>query len=185
MPSTPRTPAVLCDAELMRAEDQGAFAEVVRRHGPLVRRVARSLAGDEAEDVAQQAFLSAWLARGRFDATRGSLQAWLCTIARNRALDLHRSQARHGSTGTLAAAEHLACARETPDVVASRRDEASELRGALLRIAPEQRTALALAYYGDLSQTEIQARTDAPLGTVKGRLRLGLNALRNELAAAA
>lgn len=175
---------VTTDAVLMRSEDPAAFAEVVRRYEPVVRRVAGSVAGQSADDVAQQVFLSAWMARGQFDAARGSLATWLCGIARNRAIDLVRSEQRHSRQRPLDHAETLACLAEGPVEAVARRAQAAEVRGALARIPAAQRATLTLAYFGDMTHEEIHRRTGQPLGTVKGRLRLGLGALRRELAPA-
>jgi len=169
----------------MRCGGEDAFAEVVRRYGRVVERVARSVAGEAAEDVVQQTFLSAWLARARFDPHRGDLGTWLCGIARNRGIDALRSNRRHAVLRPLEGAEQVACPEEGPAEITSRRAHAAEIRGALLRIPPAQRTALTLAYFGEMTQTEIQEHTGKPLGTVKSRLRLGLNALHSELAEAA
>ncbi len=178
-------PAVATDAALMRCGGEAAFAEVVRRHGPAVERVARAVAGDGAEDVAQQAFLAAWLARAQFDPQRGELGTWLCGIARNRGIDALRSSRRHAVLRPLDSADQIACPAEGPADAASRRAQAAEIRQALRRIPSAQRTALTLAYYGGMTQSEIQGKTGNPLGTVKSRLRLGLNALRTELTEAA
>lgn len=177
--------AVAPDAVLMRCGDEAAFAEVVRRYGPLVERIARSVVGDGAEDVAQQTFISAWLARARFDPQRGELGTWLCGIARNRGIDALRCNRRRDVLRPLDGADQVACPEEGPAEIASRRAQAAEIRGALRRIPSAQCTALTLAYYGEMTQAEIQERTGTPLGTVKSRLRLGLTALRSELAEAA
>jgi RNA polymerase sigma-70 factor (ECF subfamily) len=175
----------LSDGALMRSDDPAAFGEVVRRHGRTVARVARTVAGESADDVVQQAFLSAWLARDRYDPARGALSTWLCGIARNRAIDVVRSERRYGRQRPLELADHVACPGDGPAELASRGARAAEVRAALRRISPAQRAALTLAYYGELTQVEIQERTGHPLGTVKGRLRLGLKAMRSELAEAA
>jgi RNA polymerase sigma-70 factor (ECF subfamily) len=138
MPARPtlRDPRLTSDAALMRSDSEEAFAEVVRRHVQVVTRIARSVAGDAADDVVQQTFLSAWLARARFDADRAALPTWLCAIARNRALDLLRAETRHPPARPLDAATHVACHREGPADAASRRETAEELRRALCGSRP-------------------------------------------------
>lgn len=175
-------PALVSDAALMASDDGAAFGEVVRRHGAAVRRVARSVAPHVADEVVQKTFVSAWLGRARYDQRVGALATWLCGIARNRAIDVLRSERRHLAVQPLDRALELACPCDGPEATALRRDEARTIRRALLRITPAQRTALTLAYYGELTQSEVREHTGVPLGTVKGRLRLGAAALRRELA---
>lgn len=176
------------DADLMarcRDGDHAAFAVLVDRHRALVTSVARGVAGASAEDVAQQTFLSAWLSCERYDPTRGSVPSWLCGIARNRAIDALRAERRRpvdtwlDDDGTA----DLVCPVECPSETAHRRVSAAAVRRALGTLGTEQRTVLTLAYFGGLSQSEIQDRVQVPLGTVKGRARLGLQALRVQLAA--
>ncbi len=174
-------PGAASDAELMRSDLDEAFAEVVRRHGGKVLRAARRVAGDAADDVAQAAFLSAWQARRGFDPARGTLSTWLCRIAHNRGLDLLRVEQRHGHLGWVDAAESVPCPSELPSDAATRLEDAANVRRAMQSLSDEQRTALTLAYFGGMTQVEIQERTAVPLGTVKGRLRLGLHRLRAEL----
>lgn len=172
--------------EFAQLGDRVAFDVLVRRHTILVEHTARGIVKTAAEDVAQQTFLSAWLGRHRFDAARGSVRSWLCGIAHHRAIDHHRHETRRATTTSLdGALDVLVCPGDGPAQVAERRAGAAELRAAVARLGVEQRTVIALAYYGGLSQTEIQAATDVPLGTVKSRARLGLAALRIQLPAAA
>ncbi|UTI65242.1 sigma-70 family RNA polymerase sigma factor [Paraconexibacter antarcticus] len=184
-----RLPTAASDDALIersRTGDAAAFARLVERHRVRVLAVARSIAPHAAEDVTQQTFLSAWLALGRYDATRGSVATWLCGIARNRSIDALRAEGRRPLLARIEdAAAHLVCQEETPFDVVERRTAAAGVRRALLTLGPEQRTALTLAYYGGLSQQEIQVRTEVPLGTVKGRTRLGLRAMRVQLGVAA
>lgn len=184
-----RLPTAASDDALIErscAGDTAAFARLVERHRVRVLGVARSIAPHAAEDVAQQTFLSAWLGLGRYDAARGSAATWLCGIARNRSIDALRAERRRPLLARIEdAAAHLVCPDETPFDAAHRRTAAAGVRRALLTLGPEQRTALTLAYYGGLSQQEIQVRTEVPLGTVKGRTRLGLRAMRAQLGAVA
>jgi RNA polymerase sigma-70 factor (ECF subfamily) len=189
---THRTPAPLhrmTDAALMRRAqdaDAVAFGVIVDRYSALVQHHARSFTRAGAEDIAQQAFLSAWMARHRYDPARGSVHGWLCGIARNRAIDHHRRDRRRVVQAPIQDTVHeLVCPAERPAEIADRRAQASEVRRAVARLGPEQRTVIALAYFAGLSQSEIQQRTNAPLGTVKSRARLALATLRAELPAAA
>ncbi len=171
---------------LAQAGDEAAFGVLVARHTRVVEHTVRRMAGSATQDVAQQAFLSAWLGLRRFDPERGSVRSWLCRIAHNRAIDLHRRERRHGAQSSLEdAVDGLACPCEGPADVAERGDRAAEVRRAVGRLGVEQRTVIALGYFAGLTQTEIQQRTQTPLGTVKSRTRLALATLRDELPAAA
>ena len=177
------------DAALMRRAQEGddaAFEALVARYAPAVERLARRIVGDAAADVAQQAFLSAWLGRASYDPCKGTVGSWLCRIAQHRAIDLLRAERRH----TLVGPGHeelveLVCPEPGPAEQAVARTVAAEVRAAVARLGDEQRTVIELAYFHGLSHAEIQARTAAPLGTVKSRTRLGLQALRADVAAAA
>ncbi len=173
---------------MLRAQggDDAAFGLLVQRYGALVQHTARQVVRHAAEDVAQQTFLSAWLSRARYDPARGSVRSWLCGIAYNRAVDAHRREARQVAQAPIdEVGDELVCPLDSPPVVAGDRARASEVRRAVARLGPEQRTVIGLAYFGGLSQREIQLRTGAPLGTVKSRSRLALSRLREDLPAAA
>lgn len=130
---------------------------------------------DAAADCAQETFVSAWRSRQRFDPARGSLAGWLTGIARYRVLDAYRSRARaatpHGDTDERAAGP-------APD------DQLADrllVEHALSTLEPRPRQVVELAYYSDLTQSEIAERTGLPLGTVKSDLRRGLQRLRTHL----
>jgi RNA polymerase sigma-70 factor (ECF subfamily) len=177
----------LADEELMRlvAEaDAGAFEIVLERHGDAAFSLAYRILGRRnlAEDVVQEAFLSIWRASGRYDATRASLRTWALGVVRNRAIDMLRRNAPHDTrrAGDEALAEMLPAPGRT-DVEAERRAEARELRTLLDRLPGEQTRVIELAYYGGFSHAEIAEMLDLPVGTVKGRMRLGLQKLRGEM----
>lgn len=136
----------------------------------LVLRILRDRA--EAEDVVQEVFVQVWRQAERFDPARGSLNAWLCTIARTRALDRLRRRAarREEPEGS-----------QPPAVEAPRPEDALAVRAALESLPAPQREALALAYFEGLTHTEIAARLGEPLGTVKTRIRAALLRLRGAL----
>jgi RNA polymerase sigma-70 factor, ECF subfamily len=134
-----------------------------------------------AEDVLQDAFLGAWRHAGRYVEGRGSVKTWLLAIVHHRAVDAVR---RRRPTTALPETEDVAPPALTlPDVwgEVSADLDADTVRGALQALPEQQREALELAYFGGLTQQEIAARTGAPLGTVKGRMRLGLLAMRKHL----
>ena len=174
-------PAFDDDLDLMRSFDRSAWDEVIRRHGPAVARVARMHAPQAVDDVVQQTFVAAWLSRLKFKEDRGSLSNWLCAIAQHKALNIHRFDQRHHGLRPLDSAEEMAAAGESPHETTSRREDAADLWAALGRLSAGQRDALILKYFGEMSHAEIQHYMNAPLGTVKGRIRLGLDALRADL----
>lgn len=178
--------ADLDDTELMarvQADDADAFRFLFDRFATMAYRVAYSIVrdGGRGEDVVQEAFLSAWRTRGAYCAERGSVGAWLMGIVRHRALDSVRRNARHDDRR--ADEERITEGGEAPggieDAVAER-EQAIHLRGVLARLPVAQREVIALAYFGELSSSEIASELALPLGTVKGRMRLGLEKLRED-----
>lgn len=142
-------------------------------------RVTRSV--PIAEDAVQEAFLGLWRQGAAFDPRRGSGRSWLLAIVRHRAIDLLRR--RRSSDPLPDASLPLPEVLVSPDIwpeVAGRLDAAA-IRTALSTLSEVQREAIELAYWGGLSQSEIATKTSVPLGTVKGRLRLGLLALGRAL----
>jgi RNA polymerase sigma-70 factor (ECF subfamily) len=177
----------LADEELMPLvadADAGAFRVVLDRHGDAAFSLAYRMCGARAlaEDVTQDAFLTAWRKAPRYDASRGSLRTWILTIVHSRAIDTLRGNARRASK--LASSEdgdeYLAVAApDRTDAEALGNVQADTVREALDRLPETQRQAIELAYYGGFTQSEIAAMLDEPLGTIKGRMRIGLNKLRD------
>jgi len=135
-----------------------------------------------AEDIVQDSFLGLWRNAGRYAEEKGSVKGWLLAIVRHRAIDAMRRR-RNGVALADETQELLPAALTLPDVwpeVAGRLD-AEGIRHALGHLPGAQREVIEMAYFEGLTQTEIAARTQAPLGTVKSRMRLGLVALRREL----
>lgn len=153
----------------------------------LALRITRERA--DAEEVVVDAFAQAWRDAKRFEPGRGSVGAWLATIARSRALDLVRATGRRNRLADTAAASSvdasIAMGSPSPSPSAHVEDDerARKVRAALDQLPAPQRAALELAYFGGLSQSEIAERLSEPLGTVKTRVRLGLHKLREQLAA--
>jgi RNA polymerase sigma-70 factor (ECF subfamily) len=179
----------LADEELMPLvgrKDPEAFEVLYDRHGGAAYSLAYRIVGDRAaaEEVTQEAFISVWRSGARFDAARGSVRSWLLSVVRNRAIDFLRSKA--GKAPKLdfddeAVLEQRPAAEMTEEE-ALRRETASELRGALGKLPSEQSKVIELAYFGGFSHSEIAAILGLPIGTVKGRMRLGLEKIRGELA---
>ena len=140
--------------------------------------LAYRLLGDmgEAEEVVQEAFLAAWRAGHTYDPARGSTQTWILSMVRNRAIDVLRARRRR-PVQPLAEGVDPPDTSDVPAQAASNVD-AEAARQALAKLPPEQKQAIELAYYGGLSHTEIATQLAAPVGTVKGRIRLGLDRLR-------
>jgi RNA polymerase sigma-70 factor (ECF subfamily) len=174
----------MSDSTLMRLVARGdvdAFDELYRRHGRGALLHARRLGAPRelAEDVVQEAFVSLWRRAGQYHAERGAVGTWLGTIVRNRLTDAWR---RAGARPAEVAAE-LA-----PESVATTAGELAygdrlALRAVVSSLPAEQRQAIVLSYFGGLTHEQIADTSGAPLGTVKGRLRLGLEKLRFQMAA--
>jgi RNA polymerase sigma-70 factor (ECF subfamily) len=163
--------------------DLGALDVLYEQYGAMAFSIAYRITGDRsaAEDVVQEAFLGAWRNAGRYVDARGSVRTWLLSIVHHRAIDAIR---RRRPTVELPETETALPATLTlPDVWADveLRLDRESVRGAMGSISEVQREAIELAYFGGLTQTEIAERTGVPLGTVKGRLRLGLQGLRAAL----
>ncbi|HSK35647.1 MAG TPA: sigma-70 family RNA polymerase sigma factor [Actinomycetota bacterium] len=157
----------------LAAGEEGAINEVYAVLGPMVLGyLRRFVARDEAEDVLQRVFYEVWRNRDRYDPTR-SLEAWVLGIARKRAIDLLRR--RHANVVPIEELRDIA--GDDGRELAERYARASEVRSALETLPREQREVLTLAYFGDLTQTEIAHRLGVPLGTVKARTFRGLRRL--------
>jgi RNA polymerase sigma-70 factor (ECF subfamily) len=179
----------LADEELMPLigdKDPDAFEVFYDRHGGVAYSLAYRIVGERgaAEDVTQEAFISIWRSGARYDAARGSVRTWMLGIVRNRAIDALRSKAGRAPKLDFdddSILEHRPAA-ELTDSEALRRETASEVRGALGALPGEQSKVITLAYFGGFSHSEIAGMLGVPLGTVKGRMRLGLEKIRGELA---
>ena len=167
-------------------KDPEAFEVFYDRHGGAAFSLAYRILGERgaAEDCIQEAFISIWRSGGRFDPTRGSVRSWTLSIVRNRAIDVLRSKAGKAPKMTFDDDEIIESrpSEELTDEEAMRHETASEVRGALSQLPDEQSKVSELAYFGGFSQSEISRMLNLPLGTVKGRMRLGLEKIRGELA---
>jgi RNA polymerase sigma-70 factor, ECF subfamily len=179
----------LADEDLMPLvgrKDPAAFEVFYDRHGGAAYSLAHRIVGNPAlaEDVAQEAFLSIWRSEAGFDRTRGSVRAWALGIVRNRAIDALRREASRGPRldyDDEAVLERRAAPERTEEE-ALRRETARSLRGALEELPNDQSKVIELAYYGGFTHSEIAEMLGMPLGTVKGRMRLGLEKIRTRLA---
>ncbi len=185
-----RTPSrALSDQELMglvvSASCPLAFAILYERHRRAALALARQICVRHvvAEEVVQEAFLALWRARRQYDSHRGELRSWLLWTVRNRAVDvLRRSVAAELALLGEAALDDPPAPDWTEQEV-GRRERTREMLTVLGGLPHEQGVVIALAYYGGYTQAEIASMLDTPLGTVKGRMRLGLSKMADGLEA--
>ncbi|MGK5449514.1 sigma-70 family RNA polymerase sigma factor [Streptomyces radiopugnans] len=176
--------AAAAEEEVARALARGeewTLAELFERWGTLVHALSARVLGDtqDAEDVTQQVFLAAWRGRGTYRPERGSLPGWLVGITRRVTADALSARARRREPGAAGSTFPPAAAGPHPDEVLDRLLVARALAG----LPAVQRRVLFLAFYEDLTHTEIARRTGLPLGTVKAHARRGLLRLRRRLEA--
>jgi RNA polymerase sigma-70 factor (ECF subfamily) len=168
-------------AQGLMAGDEACLAEAYQRWSALVQTLAWRALGDatEAEDVTQQVFLGVWRGRGGYRPDRGALPGWIVGIARRETADALSARTRRGNL-VASAGSALVPAEPSgalPEAVLDR----VVVRHELTRLPAPQKRVLCLAFYEDLTQTQIAARTGWPLGTVKSHARRGLHRLRRRL----
>jgi len=182
----------LDDEELMERlgyRDLGAFRALYDRYGNLVYSAALRVVRDAqiAEDMVQEIFLRIWRRPDSYVAQRGRFVTWLTSVTRNRAVDEIRSRGRRYRHETASPEEQErelpAPDRNDPALRAEVSDQRRLILAALAQIPAEQRQIIELAYFGGLTQQEIAERLSQPLGTVKTRIRLGMQKLRAALTA--
>ena len=166
---------------LLQDGELSAFEAIFDRHSSVAYSLAYRVSGRSgvAEEIVQEAFLSLWRGRAGYDPARGSVRSWLLLFVHNRAVDARR-RTRAGA-GDLARDSALADRRPAPEMTESlvvERDEARRVRQALDDLPNEQRQAIELAYFAGLTHVEIAQRIGLPAGTVKSRMRLGMQKLR-------
>jgi RNA polymerase sigma-70 factor (ECF subfamily) len=180
------------DHELIARAAQGderGIAVLYDRYGGAVYAVAYRIVGQraDAEEIVIEAFAQAWREASRFEAGRGSVAGWITMIARSRALDLVRARARRSRITAAAAATDpegapgLGTWRIDPAAGSDTEERRRQVQSALEGLSPPQREAIELAFFEGLSQSEIAERLSQPLGTVKTRIRLGMQKLRDAL----
>jgi len=165
----------------LQARDETALGALYDVHGALLYGVAVRIVRDaaEAEDVVQETWMQVWRNAASYDPRRGTVAAWLLTLARSRALDRWRAAAARQRA--VQAAENEAPPPPVvadPETTSAQAQLASRLTQAMATLSPDHRRVLELAYFGGLSQSEIATRLGAPLGTVKSWTRQGLSKLR-------
>ena len=167
----------------LAAGDRDAVAELYDRHAArimgLAIRIVRN--SSDAEDVVQEVFSQAWRTAPNYQPARGTVAGWLLMMARTRAIDRLRSRQARRDAADGADLDGLPAdvAPVSEQLIASQ--QAARVREAMMTLPVEQRTALELAYFEGLTQTEIAERTQTPLGTVKTRIRTALTSLRRSV----
>lgn len=176
-----------CIARIARERDEAAFSRLYDLQSPLLFGLACRILGreEEAEEVLQDVMLKVWREADRHDAARGSVRAWLVMMTRSRCLDrLRRRSVRQRRESPLSeGVEYFPDDRLMTVEEMGRAETRVEVRQALNSLPEPQRRALEEAFFGGLSQTEIAAKTGDPLGTVKTRMRLGMQKLTEMLKA--
>jgi RNA polymerase sigma-70 factor (ECF subfamily) len=169
---------------LVHEGDAQAFEVIFDRHADAAFSLAYRMCGRRAmaEDVVQDAFLSLWRSGARYDQRRGSVRSWVLGVVHNRAIDAFRRAVVRTSRDVAddGITERMVAAERT-DEAAERHDEAQQVRGALNELPAEQRQVIELAYFGGFTHSQIAEMLKLPAGTVKGRMRLGLNKMKGAL----
>lgn len=174
---------ILADEDLIslvEASDSEAFAALYDRHNRAAFSLAYRMMGERqaAEDLAQDAFLKVWRGAGSYRAERGSVRTWILSIVHNRGIDQLRS---HGSRRRTQDKIEASAPRSQPSEAfaeAWRNSQRDQVREALNTLPTEQLKILELAYFSGYTHVEISNLLSLPLGTVKGRMRLGLKKIR-------
>lgn len=170
----------------LQARDQQALEIFYDRLAPLVNALLLRLLGNtqEAEEILGETFWQLWHTANNYDPSRGTMEGWVITIARSRALDRLRVRKRQGAAASSVRQPESAMSSGTasvPETTVLHAERARAVATALKSLSEEQRVPIELAYYEGLSQSEIAARLRAPIGTIKTRIRLGLGRLRKML----
>ncbi|MEO8457663.1 MAG: sigma-70 family RNA polymerase sigma factor [Chloroflexota bacterium] len=180
----------LDDEELMQRlvyRDLTAYRTLYGRYSNLVYSAALRIVRDAhiAEDMVQEVFLRIWRKPDSYTPARGKFSTWLTSVTRNRAVDEVRSRNRRYRHETASPEEQEreipGSELDDPALTAELADQRRLILGAMSQLPPEQRQTIELAYFGGLTQQEIAERLNQPLGTVKTRIRLGMQKLRTAL----
>lgn len=159
--------------------DRNAFAQLFDHFAPRLKGfiMRTGTSSGQAEEIVQDVMLTVWRKAEQFDPERAQVSAWVYQIARNRQIDVIRKENRP-------VPEELSQdTDQEPDAsqVLAIEQEAGQLKDAIARLKPNQREIIEKAYLGELTHQQISAQTGLPLGTIKSRIRLGLERLRHEL----
>jgi RNA polymerase sigma-70 factor (ECF subfamily) len=164
--------------------DADALGLLYDRYRRLAMAVAYRILEDAtaAEDCLQDAFLQVWRNHASFHPERGNVKSWLLTIVRKAAINRHRGkEGRSRQDRPIEEVEYLLGESDDPHTQAVEHLQAAQIKAAIEQLPDEQREAITLAFFNGLTHQEIAERIGAPLGTVKGRMRLGLKKMRSQL----
>lgn len=178
----PTTPALATDAQLvalLAVGRQDALSALYDRYAPLLLAVGMRVLTDrrEVEDVVHDVFVEAWRSAGQYDASRGTVRAWLVTRMRSRAMDRRKSAGFSRSVSLDASGYEWAASDDDP----GRHPDRERVRRVMTGLPAEHRQVLELAYFDGLSCSEIAERVGLPIGTVKSRAAAALSRMRDGL----
>lgn len=184
-------------ADLMTTEDQTLLHKIARqdaaalavlydRYGRLLFSVAFHMVGDKAlaEEIMLDVFRRVWEKAASYRADRASVRTWLTSMTRNRAIDMLRRESVRPERDSVSWDELLVephAANRSPETAVSQRIEMEKVHAALAKLPPEQQNVLAMAYFRGYSHSQIANQLELPIGTVKTRIRLGMQKLRQML----
>lgn len=179
VPETNYTEQTVLMLAVRDQRDRDAFARLFDYFAPRLKAIAMrsGLGSGAAEDVAQEVMLTVWRKADKYDPHRAQVSAWIFQIARNRRIDLVRKENRPVPEEI----KNEDSVEEDAGQILAMEQEADQLKLALARLKPDQRALIEKAYMGDLTHNEISDQTGIALGTVKSRIRLGLDRLRHDL----
>lgn len=167
----------------VKAGSIAAFDVLYERYHDRAYRIARSVCGDHgrAQEAVQEAFISIWRTRGSYN-DRRTVAPWVLTVARNRAIDVDRRNRPHALRRAGEDRLDAVAGAGIIDELVMASERAQHLLDVLAQLPEPQREVIILAFYGQLTHDEIAMRLELPLGTVKGRIRLGLVRMRGDVA---
>jgi len=178
-------PAITDDQVMagVKAGSANAFGVLYDRYHERAYRIARVVCRDNgrAEEAVQETFISIWKTRTTYESKAGKVAPWVLTVARYRAIDIARRNGRDAAHQTTDDTLHTISAPGDVPEQAAAHAQTRDVLSLLAQLPDAQREVITLAFYGELSHTEIAAHLDLPPGTVKGRMRLGLQRLRADI----
>jgi|TARA_B100001093_G_scaffold220167_2_gene211197 RNA polymerase sigma-70 factor (ECF subfamily) len=189
MTNSERTLEREAEAKLMRRvanKEQDAFTELSQKYSALIFSTAFKVLNhyEDTEDVMNEVLATIWKKADTYHSQKGSLVTWICTTSRNRAIDRVRSVQRRSALYDKFEAKiegEKPDARTTGREILYRSDARQVLQSAVVSLSPDQREVIELAYFEGLTQKQIAERIDSPLGTVKARIRRGVERLRSSI----
>jgi len=163
--------------------DRAAFASLFDYFAPRLKGffMRSGTTGARAEDIVQDVMLTVWRKADQFDPTKAQVSTWVYQIAKNRQIDILRKEARPLPEALKNDAAQVTDSDQSADQILAVEQEALQLKKAIAKLGDEQREMIEKAYLGELTHQDIKAQTGLPLGTIKSRIRLGLERLRHEL----